>query len=317
MGSTKKYRPVERTSGKWVITRREFLGLSMTLAAGVLFGACGRYVQREGGSRRDSSVRIGVVTDSHYAELDPLNNRFYSESLEKMTECVELMNDMGVDLLIELGDFMNGAPENNIEHLKAIEAVFSTFDGPRYHVLGNHDMDGLSKAQFQSEIENTEIPQASTFYSFDRDGLHIVVLDANYTSDGSHYDTGNFHWTDSNIPAEQLEWLAQDLEDADRPVIVCVHQLLDEDEGSHYINNAAEVRQILEESGKVLAVFQGHQHQGQYNLVNGIHYVTFRAMVEGSGRKSSAYSIVEVDPDRSMTITGYRRAETVQLQSEV
>src|SRR5690625_4741534 len=106
MGSTNKDRLVERTSGKWVITRRDFLGSSMTLAAGVLFGACGRYVQREGGSRRDSSVRIGVVTDSHYAELDPLNNRFYSESLEKMTECVELMNDMGGDVVVEQGGYM-------------------------------------------------------------------------------------------------------------------------------------------------------------------------------------------------------------------
>jgi len=33
-------------------------------------------------------------------------------------------------------------------------------------------------------------------------------------------------------------------------------------------------------SDKVIAVFHGHDHDGAYLLIEGIHYVTFRALVD-------------------------------------
>jgi len=78
--------------------------------------------------------------------------------------------------------------------------------------------------------------------------------------------------------------------------------------GDHYVNNAADVRRILETSGKVLAVFQGHHHSGAYNQIQGIHYYTLRAMVVDSGAENNSYAIVEVHSDRSITVSAYRRA---------
>jgi alkaline phosphatase len=80
-----------------------------------------------------------------------------------------------------------------------------------------------------------------------------------------------------------------------------------------YVNNAAEIRQILEQSGKVTAVFQGHHHEGSYSYIEGIHYYTLKAMVEGPGDENNSYAIVEILPDRSITVTGYRKAITKQL----
>ena len=134
-----------------------------------------------------------------------------------------------------------------------------------------------------------------------------MVLDANYRADGEEYDHGNFDWVDTNIPTSQLDWLRQQLHANPFPSVVFVHQLLD-GEGSHYINNAVEVRKILEDSGKVLAVFQGHQHDGQYSLINGIHYYTLPAVVEGAGQKSNAYAIVEIHRDNSISVVGYHKA---------
>jgi hypothetical protein len=79
------------------------------------------------------------------------------------------------------------------------------------------------------------------------------------------------------------------------------------------VKNAAQVRQILKASGKVLAVFQGHHHSGSYNSIEGIHYYTLKATVEGRGSENNSYAIVEVNPDGSITVTGYRKAESKEL----
>jgi len=262
------------------------------------------------GGARPNTARFGIVTDSHYANRN-YSNRFCVESLDKMAECVELMNKQEVDFLIELGDLKDQddppVEGNTVSYLRAIEAIFRQFKGPIYHVLGNHDMDSISKSQFLSGVENTGIASDLSYYSFDLNGLHFVVLDANYLSDGTDYDHGNFSWTDTIIPAAELAWLEQDLASAGSPVIVFIHQLLN-GTGSHYVNNAADVRQILEVSGKVLAVFQGHYHSGAYSRIREIHYYTLKAMVEGSGAENNAYAIVEVNSDRSIIISAYRKA---------
>lgn len=309
IGSEQDHRP---DSGRWIMTRREFLKSAAMAAGSFYIGSVPGYPK--GGSRK-VKLSFGIVTDSHYADIDTYGTRYYRESATKMTECIELMNDKEVDFLIHLGDFKNGAPENNIEDLQHIESIYARFDGPRYHVLGNHDMDSNTKSQFQSVVENTGIGKDDTYYSFDRKGVHFIVLDPNFRSDGTAYDTGNFHWTDANIPGHQLEWLKNDLANTDNPVILCTHQLLDSDEGDHYVKNAAEVRRLLESHPGVLTVFQGHQHQGQYSQVNNIHYYTLKAMVEGSGEENNSYAIVEILDNLTVMISGYRKAGNKELQS--
>ncbi len=248
----------------------------------------------------------------------PLRTRHYGESLAKVGECVELMNKEKVDFLIELGDLkdQDAEPEEKrtLEYLKRIEAVLAKFKGPRYHVLGNHDMDSLSKAQFLKHVKNTGIPQEKSYYSFDVKGLHGVVLDANYKSDGADYDHNNFKVSDTNIPGPQLAWLEKDLAGAKGPVIVFVHQPLFNGDKSA-VQNAAEVHAVLKDSGKVLAAFQGHQHQGGYKKLDGIHYCTLKAVVEGSGPENNSYAILDVDAGGNIVVTGYRKAVSQALPS--
>jgi len=243
--------------------------------------------------------------------------RFYRESLDKLSECVTRMNAERVDFLIELGDLkdQDASPveSRTLSHLRKVEEVFRGFRGARYHVLGNHDMDSLSKPQFLSQAENTGIEAGRGYYSFDAsDSLHCVVLDANYRSDGSDYDHGNFDWTDANIPPHELDWLRQDLAASTGRVAVFIHQLLD-GKGPLHVKNADEVRRVLQESGKVLAVFQGHHHDGLYRRIEGIHYYTLKGVVEGHGPENNSYAIVELRRDRSLIVTGYRKAVSREL----
>ena len=292
----------------WFITRRFFLKVSALTTAGICTGLS---PTKANFSKSIVKYRFGIVTDSHYADKINSDGKYYRESLSKMKECVTLMNKEKVDFLIELGDLKDiSQPVSEIitlMDLDAIEKVFKQFNGPRYHVLGNHDMDCISKEQFLAHIENTGIPKGKKFYSFERNGLHFIVLDANYTSGGMDYERGNFEWADTNIPQKEIDWLKKDILSSEKPVIAFTHQLLDGNLGPSNINNAKKVRQIFENSGKVLAVFQGHMHKGRYRKINKIHYYTLKAMVSGEGKENNSYAIVNVYDDH-INVTGYRKA---------
>jgi predicted phosphodiesterase len=300
-----------KQSGKWVVSRRVLLRSAVAGALASLSCVPGRLSPR---SRRP--VRFGIVTDCHYADAEPQGTRFYRESLGKLAECVERMSTEKVDFLIELGDFKDqnqpAVEDRTLGHLQSIEAVFRRFQGRRFHVLGNHDMDSISKPQFLSHVENTGIEAGRSYYSFDSGGLHFVVLDATYRPDGSDYDHGNFDWTSASIPARELDWLRQDLATSSGGVVVFVHQRLD-GEGLVFVKNAPQVRQILQASNHVLAVFQGHDHDGDYRLLDGIPYYTLKAVVEGHGPDDNSYALVEVHPDHSLTVTGYHKASSMRL----
>ena len=306
----------EPAQSEWVVTRRSFLKSSGLVIAGLGASRSALFAAESGAPTK---LSFGIVTDSHYADIPP-SGRFYRESLAKMTECVNLMNDKKVDFLVMLGDLIDSGGKHEkgagddatLKHLDAIEGVFQKYDGPRYHVLGNHDLEGLSKQQFQKHVENTGIDKSATYYSYDLKGIHFVVLDACFNQKMEPYDHGNFGWRQTWIPSDQLEWLKKDLASTSKPVIVFVHQLLS-GKGNVDVKNSDEVREILEENGNVLAAFHGHHHRGKYKLIEGIHYYTLIAMVEGSGEKNSSYAIVEVHTDNSLTITGYRRAVSEEL----
>ncbi|HNV03826.1 MAG TPA: metallophosphoesterase [Vicinamibacterales bacterium] len=256
-------------------------------------------------------VRFGVITDLHYADIDPAGPRVYRDSVAKLEACVRTMNAERVAFLVELGDFKDQdtppVESRTLSYLRTIEAAMAGFKGPRYHVLGNHDVDSLSKAQFLGVVENTGVAPPATRYTFVSGGVRFVVLDACHKADGSDYDRGNYDWTDSNIDAPQLAWLSSTLAGSAEPVIVFVHQQLD-GTGSYYVKNAPDVRRVLERSGKVLAVFQGHRHAGAFSEIDGIPYFTLAAAVEQPGAENGAYSIVEVGRGGGIRVIGRQRA---------
>jgi predicted phosphodiesterase len=303
----------ESDTANWTVTRRDFLRTSGCVIAGLSVGVP---FANAAETDRKTKLRFGIVTDAHYADAAPTGSRHHRTSLAKMTECVNLMNDKKVDFLVELGDFKDqGKPVSEkatLKYLQTIEQIFRQFKAPRYHVLGNHDADSISKEQFLARVENTGIKKGAKYYSFDSEELHFVVLDANYKANGADYDHGNFSWKDTNIPHKELDWLKKHLASSSKPVIAFIHQQID-GKGSHYVKNAAEVRQILQESKRVLAVFQGHNHSGAYSHIQNIHYYTLKAMVEGAGDKNSAYGIVEVHDNYDITVVGYRRAPSKKM----
>jgi alpha-L-fucosidase len=263
-----------------------------------------------------AALRFGVITDLHYADRGPIGGRHYRESTGKLAEFVAAMNDARVDFVIELGDFkdqdIEPTPERTRGFLSAIEAVFARFQGPRYHVLGNHDEDSISKPEFLARAPNTGMPAEKTYYSFDKKDFHFVVLDANFKADGVAYERGRYAWADANLPPPELGWLKADLAAAGPSAVVFIHQQLD-GSGDYYVKNAAAVRAVLESSGRVRAVFQGHRHEGAFSTRNGIPYYTLKAACEGEPPEGNSYALVEATAETGIRIKGFGKADSMDI----
>ncbi len=257
-------------------------------------------------------MRFGIVTDTHYANIDPVEDRYFRDSLEKMAVCIETMNREKVDFLIMLGDIKDQDPDpvetNTLLYLAEIESAFRKFEGPCYHVLGNHDMDSISREQYFTLVENSGIAAGKGHYSFQHNDVTFLVLDACYRPDGVPYNNGDFDWMESFIPKEQLEWLEAALQNNSRETVVFTHQLLDMP-GKYGISNADAVNEILVNTGNVRTVFQGHYHKARQEKLNGINYYTLAAMVVGQGKENATYAIVELLENGAVKVNGYGAAE--------
>lgn len=247
-------------------------------------------------------VRIAIMTDLHYADKDAAGTRYYRETLSKLDEAAEFFQANRPDVLVELGDLIDAADdvEKEQRYLATINRPFSSIAADRHYVLGNHCVDTLTKDEFLAGVQRDR-----SYYSFDRCGIHFIVLDSCFRSDGVAYGRRNFQWTDPNIPPEELEWLHGDLQNNRNPVVVFAHQRLDVTD-NHGVKNAAEVRAILEKSGNVTAVFQGHSHKNDLRSIGGIFYCTLVAMIEGSGKENNGYSMMEVSHNGSIVLNGFR-----------
>jgi len=189
--------------------RRDFIkrlsGGILLLAAAPLAKSCD--------SRKP--LRFGVVSDAHYADREMAINRYYRQSIDKMREAIDLFNKSNLDFIIELGDLKDMGPDKNpgdaLRFLDDIEAVLQSFNGPVYHVLGNHDEDCISKAEFLAHTFNPGSCRGKARYSFKAKGIRCIVLDANFNADMSDYERGNFDWTSAWLPEEELEWLDAEL----------------------------------------------------------------------------------------------------------
>ena len=137
-----------KSSFDFSLNRRQFLKGAVAAGAVTAFGDVGDTAP---------AVRFGFITDCHYAvHIKPrlLNN--YHDGLRKMDAFVAKMNELGVDFVVEGGDFKDRGrtPSESLSYLREIEGRFAAFKGPRYHVLGNHDHDNLSKEEFLAGIAN-------------------------------------------------------------------------------------------------------------------------------------------------------------------
>jgi len=288
------------------LSRRSFLRRGALLLAGATPALVAARAPEGPGCRGEPSLRIGLVTDAHCADKAPAGGRDYRAAATRIAEAAEGFREARADLAAELGDWVDGAGDREAElaAIDRVEAAFARFPGERLRVLGNHCVAALRKEEFLGRCR-----QEKACFSIDREGWRIIVLDACFDRDGVPYGGRSVAWEDTDIPAAGRAWLEEDLARCAGPAVVLVHQRLDAIDG-YGIRSAPAVRRILERSGKVRAVLQGHYHAGDHRRIGGIHYVTLKATVEGSG---GASAVLECFPDGSLRLAGRGRQPSYDL----
>ena len=299
--------PREATSPQR-LGRRAFLRGGTLLLAGAGLAACDPSQLLAAADDARPKLRVGLITDLHYADKPQRGTRFYRDTLVKLAEAAKRFDEEKPDAVIALGDLIDSAPSLDAEKdfLRRIAKEFSHMPGKRHFVLGNHCVENLTKPEFLAIVG-----QERSYYSFDEAGIHFVILDACFTSGAAPYGRKNFQWGDAKLPPDELQWLREDLLKTPNKCIVCVHQCLDL-LPPYGVKNALEVRKIFEESGKVLAVLQGHYHYGNYVEFHGIHYCTISAVIEGAAPENNAYAMLDLLGGGSLRITGFRKQRSYQ-----
>ena len=231
-------------------------------------------------------MKIGIFTDSHYSGREvTCGRRFNNQSLRKIREAYRFFEESGCDAVICLGDLIDteDTVEKEIANLSEIARVIGNSPLRTIVLMGNHDAFVLSPERFYSVLGLA--PPEDTCLC----GKRLLFLDACYFKSGVHYAPGDSDWKDTLYPfTAELE---SKLAASDVPTYIFMHQNIDPGiREDHRLSNAEELLRIIEKSGVVRAVFQGHYHPGQESVHNGVRYITLPAMCENE----AAYWVFEL-----------------------
>ncbi|HXK17901.1 MAG TPA: phosphoesterase, partial [Polyangiaceae bacterium] len=132
------------------------------------------------------------------------------------------------------------------------------------------------------------------------------------------------------LPEAQIRWLEADLAGTNLPSIVLMHHPASEMrlEGNRWFEKHPHLcrvverralRKVIEQSGKVLAVFNGHCHWNHLDIIAGVPYITVQSLIENldddaPGRAAAAYAVCDLD-ERRLIVTVHG-AEQVRYQIE-
>jgi calcineurin-like phosphoesterase family protein len=220
------------------------------------------------------TVRFGICTDVHKDIMHDADAR--------VTKFIREASKKDLDFIIELGDFCQ-PNDRNREFLK----IWNSYPGEKYHVIGNHEMDGgYSKDQVVNFFNSP-----ARYYSFDKKGFHFIVLDGNDKNPSPDRTPGYPRF----IGEEQTKWLINDLKSTKNPVILFSHQSLESDG----IENRQQIRAILENENKTagfkkaIVCFCGHGHFDCAASINEINYININSMSNkwvGEGYQTIRYS---------------------------
>jgi 3',5'-cyclic-AMP phosphodiesterase len=246
-------------------------------------------------------IRFGLVTDMHFGpevrfkgQLRKMSHR----AAELAADVAASMRDMGVDFLVNLGDSIEDeTPTLDRQRYQQSVDVLARCGRRVIHVAGNHDTANLTAAELNSCWSQPS--NAPLYRSFEQGDVLFLVLHSVERKD-----------RDVRIDDEQLRWLGQQLAAGDTPVVVLMHHSAAEQDlrenrwfaGAPHIcliKERRSLRRILEQSGRVVAVFNGHLHWNHLDVIGNIPYITLQSLIENvdddaPGRAAAAHAVVRL-----------------------
>ncbi|NJP41584.1 hypothetical protein HCH52_11080 [Oscillospiraceae bacterium HV4-5-C5C] len=262
-------------------------------------------------------LNFALIADTHYAPRTEENNRFYSRSLDKINACLPLLQKARPAFLMHLGDVVD-VPHDPVGALDGAQKIWSAMQMLQVPVLltaGNHDIDSLDQSSWLHLTGAPGQRGPGFCYAWTQAGHRLIVLDCLSQPDGRPYTPGTMRWKALWVSPPAQAWLTQELAASrDQPVILFCHALLDDLDSPYVVCNAAEIRHVLRSYANIVAVFQGHKHDGQISFIHGLPFLTVPAMVETPERATCW----QVSSDgRRLTVRRYTLSGSRILQSDL
>jgi 3',5'-cyclic AMP phosphodiesterase CpdA len=226
------------------------------------------------------SLTFAVLTDIHLTESGARNRERLALDSVRLFEATRAEAEArGPDFIFYTGDLFE-ARTLGLEHLALARKALAKTKVPWFVLMGNHDVrykttqDAYDQADFIRAFEGHGPAGNRGYWShavpnspFAFVGLHTA---RNFTRAG-------------RIKPEQLAWLGAELRKlADRHVIAFMHHptvifdpvlASDPELAIYYLENHAEVRDLLVEHRCVKLVVSGHNHTRRHREISGLHFV--------------------------------------------
>ncbi|MDT0553462.1 metallophosphoesterase [Urechidicola vernalis] len=259
---------------------------------------------------------IGIVSDCQYCDCEIKWDRYFKKSPERLRQAVEELNKHDLEYTIHLGDFID-------KEFKSFDSILPTWNllkSKSYHVLGNHDFDVADSLKpFIAE----KMGLKKRYYSFEVGNWKFIVLDgtdlSTYGSEVSKQKEADnmllvkekdslpyAMFYNGGLSSEQIKWVKSELElskNNNQNVGFYCHFPANPID-NHNFWNVNEFNQLTKNYPNVKVFMNGHNHAGSYLEKDGIHYITFKGMVDTENESAFATATFTKD---SILIKGFGR----------
>ena len=271
-------------------------------------------------------LRLGLVADPQYADIEPILSRYYRQSIGKLTEAIDHFNGKELDLCINVGDTID-------QQWKSFDEMLKIFGKSKYkfcHLLGNHDFEVEQDLKAKAPAR---LGMEGRYYSFTQNGVRLVMLDTNDVSVYAypinskeaaqafeklkeyaaarlpHAQTWN-----GAVGDAQMKWFEETCKKAaaeNQKVIVFAHHPVFPFPNNHNEWNSDALLQLVGRNRNIVAWINGHNHAGAYALRDSVPFITLHGMVETPNTNS--FATAEIFSDR-LVIAGKGREPSREIK---
>jgi len=262
---------------------------------------------------------FGLLADLHYSDAEPLKNRYFRNSIQKLDRCIENLNNYPLEFVADLGDLI----DHGFANFDILLPHFRKLNAKVHFTVGNHDFEVEDK--LKNQVLSKIGYKGKAYYSFSIKHIRFVILDGNTISTyANKKDTDDYikserllqhlqqtkmdnaHFWNGAIDEEQLNWFEQNLQEAkqklEKVIVFCHFPIYPANK--HNLLNDSDLLNIIGKHDHIIAWISGHNHDGGDGYNTGIHFVNLKGMVETP--HEPAYCIIDVYNDR-LELNGYGR----------